>query len=131
MKSALKKELKPIVKNILYFVLITLVISAFIIIAETYNRLSAQSTDECLTCHEDKDLTMEREGKKVSLYVNPDAYKKSVHSIADCEDCHKNYDPDEVPHTKSAQKVNCITCHKDSKKVESSVHGKNNCSDCH
>ena len=111
--------------------MITLVISAFIITAETYNRLSAQSTDVCLTCHEDKDLTMERDGKKISLYVNPDSYKKSVHAAADCGDCHENYNPDEIPHSKTNKPVNCLTCHKESKNISESVHSKSNCYDCH
>ena len=109
----------------------TLVISALIVVADGYNRLSAKSTDVCLSCHEDKDLAMEKDGRKVSLYVNPDAYRKSVHATADCADCHENYNPDELPHNKTKQQVNCLSCHRESKVISESVHSKANCNDCH
>ncbi|KXK55514.1 MAG: Formate dehydrogenase-like protein cytochrome b subunit [Chlorobi bacterium OLB5] len=74
---------------------------------------------------------MEVKGKKISLYVNPEGYKKSVHNVAECEDCHENYNPDELPHSKNPVEVNCISCHKESKDIETNVHAKVKCYDCH
>jgi predicted CXXCH cytochrome family protein len=118
-------------KNTFLLLLTTVIISGVFIAADGYKIIFAGNTEICLSCHEDKDLYMEKDGKKISLYVNPDAYKKSVHSIAECEDCHAGYDPDNIPHTKSQQKVECKTCHSDVKGIESSVHGNVKCYDCH
>jgi predicted CXXCH cytochrome family protein len=67
------------------------------------------------------------------LYVNPDLFKKSVHSSAECTDCHANYNPDEVPHSKNRTPVDCKTCHDDPniKELDSGFHNKIKCSDCH
>ena len=35
------------------------------------SKLSAQTNDDCLTCHDDPSLSKERAGKKVSLYIKP------------------------------------------------------------
>jgi hypothetical protein len=99
---------------------------------EGYVKLSAKSTDDCLVCHEDKDLTADRNGKKVSMYVNPEVYKNSVHSIAECVDCHAGYNPDEIPHSKTPSKVNCEGCHQEKvKALPQSVHNNVNCYECH
>lgn len=118
-------------KNILLVFLPVLLVSGLLIFADSYSRISTASTDVCLSCHEDKDLTMDKGGKKISLYVNPEGYKKSVHNVAECEDCHENYNPDELPHSKNPGEVNCITCHKEAKNIETNVHAKVKCYDCH
>lgn len=118
-------------KNILFVAVVTLLIPVILIVAESFSSLSAQDSNVCFSCHEDKDLTMEKNGKKISIYVDPAAYKKSAHSVADCGDCHENYNPDEIPHTKAPKEVNCSSCHKGSKNIEASVHGKIKCYECH
>lgn len=118
-------------KNILLVFLPVLLVSGLLILADSYSRVKTAGTDVCLSCHEDKDLTMDKGGKKVSLFVNPDGYKKSIHNTAECEDCHENYDPDEIPHTKTKTEANCITCHKESAVNETNVHAKVKCYDCH
>jgi predicted CXXCH cytochrome family protein len=108
------------------------VILLTVIIAENFTLSTAsKGTDVCMSCHEDESLTMERDGKIVPIYVNDDHYKKSVHSGAECIDCHLNYNPDELPHSKSSAKVDCKTCHDDLKGFEKSVHNKIDCYDCH
>ena len=42
-----------------------------------------------------------------------------------------NYNPDEIPHSKTSSKVDCKTCHDDLKGLEKSVHNQVNCYDCH
>ncbi len=109
-----------------------LLITGLLIFAESYSGLTKKGdTDICLTCHEDKGLTMEKSGKKISLFVDASHYKNSVHQIAECEDCHENYNPDEIPHTKSKQEVNCISCHSEARNIETNVHAKVKCYDCH
>src|ERR1700674_3272981 len=118
-------------RNILMTFTAAAVAVSCVIIAEGYTGVNKKSTDVCLTCHEYKDLVSETDGKKTPLYVNRENYNKSVHSIAECEDCHENYNPDETPHTKTKQVVNCVSCHKEAKNIEASVHAKVNCYDCH
>ena len=70
------------------------------------------TNDECLVCHGDAGLSTERDGKPVSLAVNPDAFKTSMHgSILTCVDCHA--DVATSPHEKTPAKVSCATCHAD------------------
>ena len=118
-------------KNIFLILIPVLIISGLMIIADGYSGFQTENTEICLSCHEDKDLTMEKNGKKISVYVNPGSHKNSVHAIADCIDCHENYNPDDLPHTKTKQEVNCSSCHKESKITDVNVHTKVKCYDCH
>lgn len=92
--------------------------------------VKARYSDDCLVCHEDIDLTMEENGKRISLYVNPSVYEASVHGGADCKDCHQGYNPEELPHNPKSSGVNCNECH-DIKKNSSSVHNNVKCYSCH
>jgi cytochrome b subunit of formate dehydrogenase len=71
----------------------------------------AQSVDDCLMCHSDNTLTMEKNGKEISLFVKEDAFKKSVHSKLTCVFCHKGFDPEAMPHAQNIQEINCVSCH--------------------
>ena len=71
----------------------------------------AQSVDDCLMCHSDNTLTMEKNGKEISLFVKEDAFKNSAHSKLTCVACHKGFDPDNIPHAENIQEVKCVTCH--------------------
>jgi hypothetical protein len=130
MKFSIK--VKP-VKKIFAVIFISSFIAAILVAAEGCRIGSAKAGDDCFVCHEDKDLYMERDGKKISLYVSPELYKKSVHNIAECTDCHTGYNPDEIPHSKNTVKVDCISCHGDNKlkELQSSIHSKVKCYDCH
>ena len=74
--------------------------------------LYGQSNDDCLICHSDLSLEMERKGKQVSLYIDGELYSKSAHSYIKCISCHKNYKVDEIPHSARPYAVNCSGCHK-------------------
>src|SRR5512136_2994545 len=76
-------------------------------------RAEAQTRDECLACHSDSSLTMERKGKQVSLCVDGTVFDKSVHRKLACVACHSGFDAQNVPHKEKIQPVNCLTCHKD------------------
>lgn len=97
----------------------------------TYQKIKAKGTDNCLVCHEDKDLTMERNGKKISLFVNGSEYKKSMHGGMDCTDCHSDYNPDNIPHNPKKQDVDCKLCHDNVKSEQDNVHNNVKCASCH
>jgi cytochrome b subunit of formate dehydrogenase len=95
---------------------------------------------DCLACHNDTSLTKDVDGKPVSLYVNEEKYKASMHgSLFQCTDCHK--DIKSVPHDPAPAKVSCASCHADEQaKYETSFHAKAikagdtkaaTCVDCH
>ncbi|MGE5797777.1 MAG: hypothetical protein ACM34N_13405, partial [Ignavibacteria bacterium] len=42
-------------------------------------KLSAQTNDDCLSCHSDNGLTMEKSGKEVSIFVDDKVLGSSVH----------------------------------------------------
>ena len=98
------------------------------------------TADECLACHSDASLTHEVNGKTVSLHVDPQAFKDSIHgSMFTCVDCHT--DVKSAAHETTPRKITCATCHADEQAAyDRSFHGKavqggNNkaatCVDCH
>ena len=124
--------MKGKLKNIGIVFLPVLIVTGLLIFADSFSGITGKGdTEVCLSCHEDKDLTMDKGGKKVSLFVDAAHYKNSVHQMAECEDCHENYNPDEIPHTKSKQEVNCFGCHNEARNIEANVHAKVKCFDCH
>lgn len=56
---------------------------------------------------------MTRDGRKVSLFVDPKALSGSVHGSLECVDCHEKFDPDATPHRTPMVRVNCASCHDD------------------
>lgn len=85
----------------------------------------AQSVDDCMMCHEDKELTKVRDGREVSLTIDLDKFKKSIHGDMDCIDCHGDLSGAEFPHEENLQPVDCGTCHDDIAAVyNGSLHGK-------
>ncbi len=73
----------------------------------------AGTSEDCLGCHGDASLTMQKEGRTVSLHVDGAAFGRSVHADLDCTGCHAGFKADEVPHAKSIKPVNCKSCHAD------------------
>jgi len=78
-----------------------------------YSSLFAQSNDDCLVCHEDESLTMEKEGGEISLFVNPIILNNSTHKKLSCVTCHVGFNPDDLPHKENIQPIDCRLCHKD------------------
>ena len=78
--------------------------------------------DDCLACHQDASLSHDVNGKAVSLAVDPEKFKASIHGgMFTCVDCHD--DLKEAPHTTTPKKVSCAKCHADSETAYShSVH---------
>ena len=106
-----KKTLLVYNFNITLFSLksIILVLSLFVLAGKTYS----QSNDDCFMCHSDNTLTMQKNGRTISLYVDQKVFEKSVHGELNCISCHVGFDPDNIPHKKNIQPVNCLNCHQD------------------
>jgi len=67
----------------------------------------------CLECHSDQTLTMRKQKRDVSLFVDTGKLAKSAHSALECVDCHEGFDGEAVPHKKPMVPVNCASCHED------------------
>jgi predicted CXXCH cytochrome family protein len=103
--------------------------------------LVAQTDEECLTCHGEQGLTMTKGGKEISLSVDRNVFRKSVHADLGCVSCHEGFNPSELPHARRIKPVDCTGCHSDSQYVNfaMSIHanpktsGKQRlrCADCH
>jgi cytochrome b subunit of formate dehydrogenase/nitrate/TMAO reductase-like tetraheme cytochrome c subunit len=85
----------------------------------------SQSTSDCLTCHNERSLSMTRKGKDVPLFVDGGVYKKSAHGELDCVSCHTGFDPSSLPHARRIKPVDCSSCHSDAQflNYRQSVHG--------
>lgn len=102
---------------------------------------AAQTADDCLTCHEDKELSTQRDGQTISLYLDKKVFSKSVHGEQDCIACHDDLSGSDFPHKEKAAPVNCSNCHDDiAKMYDGSLHGQAarqgarlapRCWDCH
>ncbi|UCF37993.1 MAG: hypothetical protein JSU96_03785 [Acidobacteriota bacterium] len=85
----------------------------------------AQEDDECLACHGERDFVGERDGRRISLYVNADRFAGSVHAEIGCASCHMDAtaehafedDPRLAP-------VDCSMCHDEAvEEFNRSLHG--------
>jgi predicted CXXCH cytochrome family protein len=80
---------------------------------------------DCLTCHADPGLSMERGGKAISLYVDEAAYNLSSHANTACAQCHTEVSPSRVRACETVvSKVDCSICHADVVgQYRTSIHG--------
>jgi predicted CXXCH cytochrome family protein len=95
----------------------------------------------CMSCHSNKDLYKEENGKKISLYVDYDEHSTSVHGKNSCYKCHTNISNSKNPVCKNSGKVDCSMCHsEESENYAMSTHGTLQaegkpaapyCTDCH
>ncbi|MCG6962636.1 MAG: hypothetical protein LJE95_05135, partial [Acidobacteria bacterium] len=51
---------------------------------------TAQENATCLECHSDHDLTGERNGKEISVFVDSEVFGRSVHADLQCIACHSD-----------------------------------------
>jgi predicted CXXCH cytochrome family protein len=97
--------------------------------------------ESCMKCHSNKNLTKIEDGKKISLYIDAEHFKGSVHANNSCVKCHVNVNPTKNPVCKNSGKVDCSICHQaqveDYKvSIHGQLHVKGNgnapyCTDCH
>jgi hypothetical protein len=85
----------------------------------------AQDAEECLACHGDRDLTTERDGRTVSLYVSERRFGASVHVDLTCVGCHMDLAGMEGFHETPLEKVDCGACHDEiQEQHDASLHGR-------
>ncbi|HUM05635.1 MAG TPA: cytochrome b/b6 domain-containing protein [Terriglobales bacterium] len=127
-------------RQIAFSILVTALAFSPCLAASKSKAIPKPTTDDCLVCHGDKGLSTERDGKTVSLYVDPDKFKASMHgTMFTCVDCHT--DLKSSPHEAKPAKVECKTCHADQQAAyDRSFHAKAiaagdtkaaTCTDCH
>lgn len=102
---------------------------------------TAQTNDECLTCHAEPSLTLTRRGKTVPLFVDGKHFSASAHAPLECVSCHEGFAPEAIPHARKLTPLACVSCHADDRfqTHAGSVHGRPaaqggaglTCSGCH
>ncbi len=93
----------------------------------------AQSNAACLDCHDDPEFTMEKNGREISLNINPRLFSRSAHAEVACVECHVGFDADEEPHKPEITPVDCRPCHEETGKAfAGGGHATElRCVDCH
>ncbi len=128
----------------LIIILKNITIAGIVILLLGFNNLFAQFDEDCMMCHEDPELTAERNGKTVSMFVKTSALERSVHKDVRCIDCHDDVNTDEFLHADQQKKlkaVDCNRCHKTTAlQFEAGIHGQAlrldepyapDCKECH
>jgi cytochrome b subunit of formate dehydrogenase len=121
-------------------VVLTLLLAASNVWAASKKEPPKPAAEECLACHSDASLSHAVNGKTVSLHVDPQKFKDSIHgSMFTCVDCHT--DVKSAAHENTPKKITCATCHADEQAAyDRSFHGKATqsgnvsaatCVDCH
>jgi cytochrome b subunit of formate dehydrogenase len=103
---------------------IALLCSFFLLSFLTVDQSFAIEDEECFECHGESDMTMERDGKEVSIYVNAKIYNRSIHAESGCISCHLDADVEELPHEDELEPVDCSNCHDTAEAYANSLHGK-------
>lgn len=84
----------------------------------------AQENADCLACHGDKGLAVERKGKTVSLFVHEKRFNASIHGTLSCVSCHTDLQGKELPHEAPLARVACGSCHTaEQEQHDRSLHG--------
>ena len=73
--------------------------------------LRAQSDADCLGCHADASMSMERKGRTISLAVDGKAFAASAHAGIGCVSCHEGSTRPNSPMPQEIKPVNCFSCH--------------------
>lgn len=88
--------------------------------------LFCAENEDCLTCHGERDFTVELESGEIrSLYTSQEELNSSSHSGFSCTGCHSDLDDvEEFPHDAPLEKVDCGNCHlEESEQFVRSLHG--------
>lgn len=73
-------------------------------------------SEECIDCHDDAELTLERaDGSTLSIFMNVEKLVGTPHEGFACMDCHTDIDEAELPHGDPVPSavVHCLDCHDD------------------
>jgi cytochrome b subunit of formate dehydrogenase len=120
-----QKDLRnPSVLRILQLGLLGLLFTGVAVGATKKPEPPKPTNEECLACHGDPTMNREVDGKQISISVNPDAFKASIHgAMFACVDCHT--DVKTSPHETTPTRISCATCHADQQAAyERSYHAK-------
>lgn len=120
----------------------TFSITMFLALIFSGSIVFALSNEACIECHSDPGLTTEKDGKTISLYINVDTFKETIHADNGCVSCHEEADVAGDEHPFPMSPVKCGNCHdKISEIYEKSAHGEAaltngdkmapSCKDCH
>ncbi len=93
----------------------SLLLALIFLITGSFTEMAAKpqvSNEDCLSCHSDNELTMEKNGKQISIFVDNGKFSASTHAKLNCTSCHTGFNPEELPHKENITPVNCLTCHK-------------------
>ncbi|OGU58830.1 MAG: hypothetical protein A2X64_09480 [Ignavibacteria bacterium GWF2_33_9] len=63
-------------------------------------------------CHGEAGMEMDKNGKTIKISVNASVFKSSAHGKLKCVECHKGFNPDDIPHKERITPVDCKSCHK-------------------
>jgi len=97
------------------------IIFSFFLITTSLNA----ANEDCFDCHNDKELTGEKNGRTISVNVNPNRFNSSVHQDVECIDCHQDVDADDLPHEDDLEPVDCSLCHDAAaENYNAGLHGK-------
>ncbi len=115
--------------------------SGILILLLSIIKVAAQTDEDCMMCHEDPDLTVERNGQTVSMFVNMDQIAVSVHKLVSCISCHPGTAGEDFPHAGNLPEVNCGSCHAEPDlRFNAGIHGQAiklndihapDCKECH
>jgi predicted CXXCH cytochrome family protein len=100
------------------------------------------SNRNCMKCHSEPSLSMERNGQLISLWVDEESYDVGSHAGTACAQCHSQVTPShERACDTITEQVDCSTCHAEVvQRYNRSIHGKfaatgdleaPTCLDCH
>jgi len=129
------------------FRFVILIFSLFVPLQSTATQsTSPDKVQICLGCHGNKDFSVElKNGEKLSLFVNEDSHKNSVHGVLECSGCHSGFSAEKHPgrvlknkreYTVSGSEL-CRDCHikfksaLHSKMADMAKKGGKVCVDCH
>ncbi|MEE4258542.1 MAG: cytochrome c3 family protein [Bacteroidales bacterium] len=113
----------------------------FLLLVCSINPSYSQSDEDCMMCHEDPELTTERRGRTVSMFVDLRTLNNSVHKDVECSSCHPEAGADDFPHAENLPTVECGFCHDIAQeRFDSGIHGQAlrlnalyapDCKECH
>ncbi len=103
---------------------------------------AGMANQDCIKCHGEPDLTMERDGETISLYVDIDTYATGKHAGTACAQCHTGVTVSKARSCETiTEPVDCSICHAERvAEFNASTHGQYlakgdpdapHCLDCH
>ena len=100
----------------------------FLFITSFTSIIHAQADEDCMMCHEDRELTGMLNGRNVSMFVDTSIFAHSVHHSNTCLSCHADAAEEGFPHADDLKPVNCGNCHtRELTENRRGVHGQQPC----